>query len=92
MASINKIDDLFIHFNINIDCKIKINQLYNTHKNKFLSPFIAICKGIKTQNLIILDNQYEHPKEIFYVKTPYMKVVYKKENLEIFEVDWIENL
>ncbi|MGJ0148704.1 hypothetical protein ACP0SG_01745 [Campylobacter lari] len=42
MASIANADDLCKHFSISEDCKIKIYQLYNTHKDDFLRPCIGI--------------------------------------------------
>ncbi|CAM4036370.1 hypothetical protein [Campylobacter armoricus] len=90
MASITNADDLCKHFNINEDCKTKIHQLYNTHKDKFLRPAIAYFHAIKIQHGNILINQHEHPKGIFYVKTNYFKIIYKKKGFEIINIDWID--
>lgn len=89
MAKINTPEDLFIHFLFTEDCKITINQLYNTYKEVFLKPLAGICGGIKRQSQEILKNEYEHPTGIFYVKTCTIKVVYKKETLEIISVSWV---
>lgn len=89
MAKINTPDELFEHFAFAEDCKITINQLYNTHKESFLKPLAGICGGIKRQAKEILENEYEHPKGTFYVKTSTIKVVSKKENLEVLSVSWI---
>ena len=91
MPKINKPNDLFKCFNISKDCKTHIHQLYNTHKEKFLKPFAGICGGIKRQAKEILDNEFEYPKGTFYVKIPFLKVVYLKETLQIISVDWIKN-
>lgn len=89
MAQINTPDDLFKHFLISNDCKIAINQLFNTHKEKFLKPFAGICGGIKRGANEVLENEFEYPKGIFYVKTTTIKVVYIKKSLEIINVLWI---
>lgn len=94
MACIENADDLCKHFNISEDCKIKIHQLYNTHKDKFLRPAIAYFYAIKIQHENVLINQYEYPKETFYIKTSYFKIIYKKENeenLEIINIDWLNS-
>ena len=67
----------------------RINQLFNTHREAFLKPLCGICIGIKLQTKEILDNEYEHTAEIFYMKTKNIKVMYKKETLEIIDVFWI---
>lgn len=72
MAKIDNPDDLFEHFNISQQCKNKIYQLYNTHNEKFLKPFAGICGGIKRQSKQILDNEFEHPKGTFYIKTTFI--------------------
>lgn len=89
MAKIDNPNDLFYCFNISKDCQKQIHQLYNTHKEKFLKPLAGICGGIKRQAKEILDNEYEYPQGIFYVKTNSLKVVYHKENLQITAVSWI---
>ncbi|EAK9927265.1 hypothetical protein ACV0NZ_001734 [Campylobacter jejuni] len=91
MARIENADDLCKHFNISEDCKTEIHQLYNTHKDKFLRPVIAYFYAIKIQHENILINQYEHPKGTFYIKTSYFKIIYKKENLEIINIEWIDS-
>ncbi|EFO9447665.1 hypothetical protein [Campylobacter lari] len=90
MASIANADDLCKHFSISEDCKIKIHQLYNTHKDDFLRPCIGIFYGIKQQNEIILNNECEYPKDFFCVRTEYLKIIYKKEDFEIINIDWID--
>ena len=89
MANIENAIDLCRHFKLSKDCEIKAHNLFNTHKDKFLKPCIGIFNGIKQQNKIILENEYEYPKGIFYVKTNYLKIIYKKENLEIINIDWL---
>lgn len=89
MPQINTINELFKHFNFNNDIKLQISQLYQTHKESFLKPLIGICVGIKRQAKEVLKNEYEHPKGFFYVKTNNIKVVYKKESLEIVNITWI---
>lgn len=89
MAKIDIPDDLFRHFTFSKDCQITINQLYNTHKEKFLKPFAGICGGIKRQAKEVLENEIEHPKGTFYIQTHTMKIFYKKETLEIINVAWI---
>ncbi|HHS6757271.1 TPA: hypothetical protein ACTOAE_001742 [Campylobacter jejuni] len=49
MACIENADDLCKHFNISEDCKIKIHNLFNTHKDNFLKPCIGIFHGIKNK-------------------------------------------
>lgn len=90
MAKIETPSDLFqiLPF-FSDDCKIKINQLYNTRKNVFLKPLAGICGGIKRQAREILENEFEHPKNTFYVKTSTIKIIYTKEPLEIINVIWI---
>ncbi|MCV3397318.1 hypothetical protein [Campylobacter sp. RKI_CA19_01116] len=90
MASITNANDLCKHFNISADCKIKVHQLYNTHKDKFLRPIIGIFYGIKQQNEIILNNEYEYPKNFFCVRAGYLKIIYKKKGLKIINIDWID--
>ncbi|EKT7769232.1 hypothetical protein PW851_001658 [Campylobacter coli] len=89
MAHIENADDLCKHFNISEDCKVKIHQLYNTNKDKFLRPAIAYFKAIKIEHTDILKNQYEHPMGVFYIKTNYFKITYKKEKFEIINIDWL---
>lgn len=47
MASIKNADDLCKHFNVDSEVKIKIYQLFNTHKEEFLKPCLGIFIGIK---------------------------------------------
>lgn len=88
MASIKNADDLCKHFNVDSEVKIKIYQLFNTHKEEFLKPCLGIFIGIKKQLEIILINEYEYPKGIFCVKTLNLEIIYKKENLQILDVIW----
>ncbi len=91
MACIENAYDLCKHFNISEDCEIKIHNFFNTHKDNFLKPYTGIFYGIKQQNKIILERENEYPPGIFCVKTNYLKIVYKKENLEIINIDWINS-
>ncbi|RDU57089.1 hypothetical protein CQA49_00015 [Helicobacter sp. MIT 00-7814] len=81
-------DDLVKIHNLNGELKTKVNQYFNAYKNDFLMPCNAYLHAIKQQLQNILNNELEHPKGTFYVKTDTLKITYKKEPFEIIDINF----